>query len=61
MELTPWPTRCPLVAILRDVRPDEAEPIAATLKAHGIGSAIHKPVDTPAVVGAKAAAAGLGG
>jgi 2-dehydro-3-deoxyphosphogalactonate aldolase len=36
MDLTLWLARCPLVAILRGIRPEEAEAIGAALVAEGI-------------------------
>jgi 2-dehydro-3-deoxyphosphogalactonate aldolase len=36
MDLTFWLARCPLVAILRGIRPEEAEAIGAALVAEGI-------------------------
>lgn len=46
MELTPWLTRCPLIAILRGVRPDEALAIAAALEHQGI-AIIEVPLNSP--------------
>jgi 2-dehydro-3-deoxyphosphogalactonate aldolase len=46
MELNAWPERCPLIAILRGVKPEEAEPIAAALEASGI-SIVEVPLNSP--------------
>jgi 2-dehydro-3-deoxyphosphogalactonate aldolase len=46
MGLNPFLARCPLVAILRGVRPDEVEAIAATLEAHGI-AIVEVPLNSP--------------
>ena len=46
MELTPWLGRCPLIAILRGVRPDEAAPVAAALEATGI-AIVEVPLNSP--------------
>ena len=48
MELTlrDWLARCPLVAILRGVRPEEAEAVTAALEAHGI-SIVEVPLNSP--------------
>jgi 2-dehydro-3-deoxyphosphogalactonate aldolase len=45
-ELTPWLERCPLVAILRGVRPDEVEAIGATLVETGF-AIIEVPLNSP--------------
>src|SRR5690242_16252040 len=44
--LHPWLQRCPLVAILRGVRPDEAEPVCAALEAQGI-AIVEVPLNSP--------------
>lgn len=46
MELSGFLTRCPLVAILRGVRPDEAEPVAAVLEAAGF-AIVEVPLNSP--------------
>ena len=46
MELTGWLARCPLVAILRGIRPDEAEPIAAALEGQGV-TVVEVPLNSP--------------
>lgn len=46
MDLAAWLERCPLIAILRGVRPDEAEPIAAALEAAGI-AIVEVPLNSP--------------
>jgi len=46
MGLTDWLKRCPLVAILRGVRPDEAEAIAAALERAGI-AIVEVPLNSP--------------
>ena len=46
MELKPFLDRCPLVAILRGIRPDEAEAIAATLADAGL-AIIEVPLNSP--------------
>ena len=46
MELKPFLDRCPLVAILRGIRPDEAEAIAATLADAGL-VIIEVPLNSP--------------
>lgn len=46
MELRSWLARCPLIAILRGVRPDEATPIAAALEAAGI-AIVEVPLNSP--------------
>jgi len=51
MDVTPpdlgaWLARCPLVAILRGITPDEAEPIGAALEAVGI-AIVEVPLNSP--------------
>jgi len=46
MELTFYLARCPLIAILRGVKPDEAEPIAAALESRGI-AIVEVPLNSP--------------
>lgn len=46
MELTGWLARCPLIAILRGVTPDEVEPIAAALEGQGI-AIVEVPLNSP--------------
>lgn len=46
MDLTGWLARCPLVAILRGVRPDEVEAIAAVLETAGI-AIVEVPLNSP--------------
>lgn len=46
MALNAWLARCPLVAILRGVAPEEAEGIAAALEAAGI-AIIEVPLNSP--------------
>jgi 2-dehydro-3-deoxyphosphogalactonate aldolase len=46
MELTDFLSRCPLVAILRGIRPDEAVPIAIALEACGI-VIVEVPLNSP--------------
>ena len=46
MELRAWLERCPLVAILRGVRPDEAEAIGAALITAGL-RVIEVPLNSP--------------
>ena len=41
-----WLARCPLVAILRGVRPEEAEDVTAALEAHGI-AIVEVPLNSP--------------
>ena len=46
MGLADWLKRCPLVAILRGVRPDEVEAIVAALEASGI-AIVEVPLNSP--------------
>ena len=46
MELKTWLGRCPLVAILRGVRPDEAEPVCEALEHAGI-AIVEVPLNSP--------------
>ncbi len=46
MELTAWLARCPLVAILRGLRPQEAEAIGAALETAGI-VILEVPLNSP--------------
>jgi 2-dehydro-3-deoxyphosphogalactonate aldolase len=46
MELSVFLSRCPLIAILRGVRPDEAEPICAALEAAGF-TIVEVPLNSP--------------
>ena len=46
MELTPWLTRCPLVAILRGVKPQEAVAIGAALERQGV-VIVEVPLNSP--------------
>jgi 2-dehydro-3-deoxyphosphogalactonate aldolase len=46
MDLTGWLARCPLVAILRGVQPEEVEAIGAALVAEGI-AIIEVPLNSP--------------
>ena len=50
MELKPWLERCPLIAILRGVRPEEVLAIAAALEAAGI-AIIEVPLNSPDPIG----------
>jgi len=47
MELTGWLARCPLIAILRGVRPEAVEAVAAALEAAGI-AIVEVPLNSPA-------------
>ena len=46
MELTPYLARCPLIAILRGVRPNEVAAIAAALETAGI-AIVEVPLNSP--------------
>jgi 2-dehydro-3-deoxyphosphogalactonate aldolase len=46
MDLKPFLTRCPLVAILRGVRPDEVEAITAVLEDNGF-AIVEVPLNSP--------------
>ncbi|HSU04717.1 MAG TPA: 2-dehydro-3-deoxy-6-phosphogalactonate aldolase [Acetobacteraceae bacterium] len=46
MDMTGWLQRCPLIAILRGVRPDEVEGVAAALEQAGI-AIIEVPLNSP--------------
>ncbi len=46
MDLTGYLARCPLIAILRGVKPDEVEPIAAALESRGI-AIVEVPLNSP--------------
>ncbi len=46
MGLKDWLARCPLVAILRGVKPDEVEAVAAALEANGI-AIVEVPLNSP--------------
>jgi 2-dehydro-3-deoxyphosphogalactonate aldolase len=46
VELTPWLTRCPLVAILRGVKPEEAVAIGAALERQGV-VIVEVPLNSP--------------
>jgi 2-dehydro-3-deoxyphosphogalactonate aldolase len=46
MDMKAWLGRCPLVAILRGVKPDEAEAIAASLEAAGF-AIVEVPLNSP--------------
>jgi 2-dehydro-3-deoxyphosphogalactonate aldolase len=46
MELSSFLSRCPLLAILRGVRPDEVEPICAALEVAGI-AIVEVPLNSP--------------
>jgi len=50
MELTAWFGRCPIVAVLRGVRPDESEAIVGALDASGIVIA-EVPMNSPDPIG----------
>jgi 2-dehydro-3-deoxyphosphogalactonate aldolase len=44
--LPAWLARCPLIAILRGVRPEEAEAVTAALERHGI-AIVEVPLNSP--------------
>jgi 2-dehydro-3-deoxyphosphogalactonate aldolase len=46
VELTPWLTQCPLVAILRGVKPEEAVAIGAALERQGV-VIVEVPLNSP--------------
>ena len=46
MDLKTWLDRCPLVAILRGIRPDEAEDVCAALQEAGI-AVVEVPLNSP--------------
>jgi len=46
MDLAAWLKRCPLIAILRGVRPGQAEPICAALETAGI-AIVEVPLNSP--------------
>lgn len=46
MELRDWLTRCPIVAILRGIRPEEAEPVCSALAEAGI-LIVEVPMNSP--------------
>jgi 2-dehydro-3-deoxyphosphogalactonate aldolase len=46
MSFRDWLARCPLIAILRGVRPDEVEEVAAALDAQGI-AIVEVPLNSP--------------
>jgi 2-dehydro-3-deoxyphosphogalactonate aldolase len=46
MELTEWLRRCPLIAILRGVKPEQAEAICAALEQAGI-AIVEVPLNSP--------------
>jgi 2-dehydro-3-deoxyphosphogalactonate aldolase len=49
LDLKQWLQRCPLVAILRGVKPDEVEAIAVALEAAGI-AIVEVPLNSPAPI-----------
>jgi 2-dehydro-3-deoxyphosphogalactonate aldolase len=49
MELSQWLKRCPLIAILRGVRPEECEAIAAALEDAGV-AIVEVPLNSPAAL-----------
>jgi 2-dehydro-3-deoxyphosphogalactonate aldolase len=46
VELNPWLQRCPLVAILRGVKPEEVVAICAALEQQGI-AIVEVPLNSP--------------
>jgi 2-dehydro-3-deoxyphosphogalactonate aldolase len=46
VELTPWLTQCPLIAILRGVKPEEAVAIGAALERQGV-VIVEVPLNSP--------------
>lgn len=46
MDLNVWLRRCPIIAILRGIKPDEAESICATLEEAGI-AIVEVPLNSP--------------
>lgn len=46
MELNGWLERCPLIAILRGIRPEQAEPVAAALATAGV-AIVEVPLNSP--------------
>lgn len=46
MSLAPWLDACPVVAILRGIRPEEAEAVGAALLAEGLSS-LEVPLNSP--------------
>jgi 2-dehydro-3-deoxyphosphogalactonate aldolase len=46
LELSGYLQRCPLIAILRGIRPHEAEPVAAALEARGV-AIVEVPLNSP--------------
>ena len=46
MDLTDWLARCPLIAILRGVRPDEVDDVGAALEQAGI-AIVEVPLNSP--------------
>ena len=46
MGITDWLARCPLIAILRGIRPEEAEAVTAALETNGI-AIVELPLNSP--------------
>ncbi|MBV8577893.1 MAG: 2-dehydro-3-deoxy-6-phosphogalactonate aldolase [Acetobacteraceae bacterium] len=46
MELRDWLRRCPLIAILRGIKPEEAEPVCEALEAAGL-AIVEVPLNSP--------------
>jgi 2-dehydro-3-deoxyphosphogalactonate aldolase len=46
MELRDWLRRCPLIAILRGIKPEEAEPVCEALEASGL-AIVEVPLNSP--------------